>query len=200
MSRRRRTAVFTLCLLVAALLVLLDRSPLGQKWRPQSGDFEKYHAKNFTVARVVDGDTLDIDIPDGKQQHTRIRLLGVDAPETKGGKYQATYFGPEATEFAATLASAKQVTVFLDRANHTRGKYGRLLAYVKLPDDRPLNEALLTEGYAYADLRFGHGLYNRYRQLEAVARRQRKGLWAKVTRDQLPEWLRRKKPTLLLDK
>jgi endonuclease YncB( thermonuclease family) len=48
---------------------------------------------------------------------------------------------------------------------------------------------MLTEGYAYADSRFSHSFYNKYRQLQSRARSSKKGLWLKVTPDQLPEWL-----------
>ena len=84
--------------------------------------------------------------------------------------------------------------IYLDEGNRTRGKYGRLLAYVQLPDGRFLNEALVADGYAYADLRFGHSFYHKYQQLEAVARSQKKGLWRKVTRRQLPEWRQKEMP------
>jgi len=90
--------------------------------------------------------------------------------------------------------------VYLDATEHTRGKYGRLLAYVQLPDGRFLNEVLVAEGFAYADLRFRHIFYHKYPRLEASARSRKKGLWEKVTRDQLPKWLQRKKSRLLLGK
>ncbi len=217
MSRRRRTIILVLCLLVIAALLWLDHSPLRRKWQasPQTGeqakalDFEKYHAKTFTVVNIVDGDTIDIDIPDGRYERTRIRLWGIDTPETKNPKIGTMYFGPEAAEFTTKLALEKEVTVYLEE-HRTRGKYGRLLAYVKLldvklpdvklPDGSILNQVLLTEGFAYADLRFRHSFYHKYKQLEASARRQKKGLWQNVTRDQLPEWLQKRKPNLLLKK
>jgi endonuclease YncB( thermonuclease family) len=209
MSRARRNVVFALIALGAVVLIFVDRSPLSRRFRqhrPQSeeqvraGDVGKYHGRNFTVVRVVDGDTLDIDIADGKYKTTRIRLLGIDTAETRNKKGASGYFGAEAAEFATKLALGKAVVVYLDEGGRTRGKYGRLLAYVKLPDERFLNEVLLTEGYAYADLRFRHGLYNKYKQLEAVARSQNKGLWENATRNQLPEWLQKKKPALLREK
>lgn len=206
-SRRSRTAIVTLSLLLGAVLIGLDHSPLRHKWRHQpqtaeksaSLDFEKYHKKTFTVVNVVDGDTLDIDIPDGNNSHTRIRLWGVDTPETKKPGTPVMYFGPQASEFTKELTLGKSVTVYLDKTD-TRDKYNRLLAYIQPPDGRYLNEVLLSEGYAYFDLRFRHSFYNKYKQLESAARSQRKGLWEKVTRQQLPEWLQRKKPNLLLDK
>ncbi|MHC4460866.1 MAG: thermonuclease family protein [Planctomycetota bacterium] len=199
MSRRRRTALFVLCLLSAAVFIWLDHSPIRRKWQQQPTDFEKYHAKIFTVAGVVDGDTIDIDVPDGNNNHTRIRLFGIDTPETKNPKLGVMYFGPQAAEFTTKLTLGKPVQVYLDK-NRTRGYYGRLLAYVRLPDGRFLNEVLLTEGFAYADLRFRHNFDNKYPQLEATARRDTKGLWEKVTRDQLPKWLQQRKPNLLLRK
>ena len=204
MSRRRKAGIFTLCLVLAVVFIWLDHSSLKHRWqqRPKSDkqvkayDLEKYHKKTFTIVKVVDGDTIDIDIPDVNHNHTRIRLWGVDSPETQSQYTDVKYFGPEAADFTAKLALGKQVTVYLDE-HGTRGKYGRLLAYVKLPDDRFLNEVLLTEGFAYTDLRFRHSLYQKYKQLEASARRQKKGLWENVSPEQLPEWLQREKPKLL---
>ncbi len=208
MSRRRRTGIIVLCMLTIGLFAWLDHSYIRGKWRsrPKSEeqakayDFQKYHTKTFTVVNVVDGDTIDIDIPDGNYSSTRIRLWGVDTPETKNPNVGVMYFGPEASEFAKKLVLGKPVTVYLDEGNNTRGKYGRLLAYVKLPNGGFLNEVLLTEGYAYADVRFRHSLYNKYGQLEASARSLKKGLWENVTRGQLPEWLQRQKPNLRLNK
>jgi endonuclease YncB( thermonuclease family) len=97
------------------------------------------------------------------------------------------------------LAAGKRVTVHLDETERTRGNYGRLLAYLELPDGTVLNELLLAEGYVYADLRFRHSYFHKYGQLEASARALRKGLWAEVTRDDLPDWLQRMRPNLLAD-
>jgi micrococcal nuclease len=205
MSKHRRSAILTFCLLLAAAFVWLDCSPvkcsrqalLKSKEQAKHYDFEKYHKKTFTVLNVVDGDTIDINVPDGQYNRTRIRLWGVDTPETKNPEVGVMYFGPEAADFTTKSALGKQVTVFLEESN-TRDKYNRLLAYIKLPDGGFLNEALLSEGYAYADTRFRHSFYHKYQQLETTARSQKKGLWKKVTRDQLPEWLQRNKPNLLL--
>ena len=206
-SRRSRTAFVFLSLLLGAALIWLDHTHTERRrqYRPNAkqqlsvGDFEKYHKKTFTVVNVVDGDTLDIGIHDGNDNHTRIRLWGIDTPETKNPKLGVMYFGPQASEFTRELTLGKSVTVYLDEAD-TRDKYNRLLAYIQLPDGKYLNELLLTKGFAYADLRFRHSFYHSYQQLEAAARSQKKGLWEKVTRQQLPEWLKKKKPNLLLDK
>jgi micrococcal nuclease len=196
MSRRMRNVAAVIITLTAATLFFLDRSFLSrpitkslQSAQPQEAtDIAKYHGKQFTVTKVVDGDTLDIDIPDGNYNHTRIRLWGIDTPETKDPRTVPMYFGKEASDFATKLALGKQVTIYLEKEKNSRDKYHRLLAYIQLPDDKFLNEELLNEGYAYADLRFKHGLYNKYKQLESVARSQKKGLWANVTPEQMPKW------------
>lgn len=195
MSRRRLTGLIILCLVTAAVFVGLDHSPIihSRQHQPKiaeqtkAGDFEKYHARTFTVINVVDGDTIDIDIPDGRYERTRIRLWGVDTPETKHPERDVMYFGPEASEFTRQLVLGRPVTIYLEE-HRTRDKYGRLLAYVQLPDDRFLNEVLVSEGFAYADVRFRHSFYHKYKQLEAAARSRKKGLWEDVTPEQMPQW------------
>lgn len=204
MSRRRRFIIIVLCVLAAVIFVRLDhiyhnyrlQSSARRGAQTQAGDFEKYHTKSFTVTNIVDGDTIDIDIPDGRGKNTRIRLWGIDTPETKNPRTGQMYFGTEAADYAKELALGKKVTIYLEE-HRTRGKYGRLLAYVKLPEGKFLNEVLLTDGFAYADLRFRHSFYNKYKQSEASARSQKKGLWENVMREQLPQWLQRRKPNML---
>ncbi|UCG46520.1 MAG: thermonuclease family protein [Phycisphaerales bacterium] len=205
MSRRRRTGIVMACVLAVVLFIRLDYGRLGRGRRGQAEsaeragieDFERYHGGSFAVINVVDGDTLDIDAADANSPHTRIRLLGIDAPETRNDRTGVMYWGPESSEFAKKLTLGKQVRVYLDTVNNTRGRYGRLLAYVQLPGGEFLNEVLVADGFVYADLRFRHSFYNRYKQLEASARGSKKGLWENVGREQLPEWLQRKRPSLL---
>lgn len=200
MSRQRRNTIVALTVVLAAAIVLFDllshREKAGFITRAadaNTADFAKYHGRVFTVVNVVDGDTLDINIPDGQYDTTRIRLWGVDTPETKRSPGGEMYFGPEASAFATELALGKNVTVWLDKGNsNTRGKYGRLLAYVQLPDSNYLNELLLIEGYAYADWRFKHSFYYKYKRLESAARSLKKGLWLNVTEDQMPGWRRQR--------
>lgn len=203
MSRRRRNITAVFCVLMAVAAFLLDHScvsrrpdkPAKSVQLQNSADIQKYHARRFTVVKVVDGDTIDIDIPDANFPHTRIRLWGVDTPETKDPRTGPMFFGKEASEFTTKLALGKQVTIYLEKEKNSRDKYRRLLAYVQLPEGKFLNEELLADGYAYADTRFKHTYYNKYKQLESLARKQKKGLWANVTEDQMPQW-RQKRESL----
>lgn len=205
MSRRSLYLIIALSVLAAFVLISLDQRSAQNGMPAQSlagidsGDFEKYHSRTFTVVNVVDGDTLDIGISDGKYERTRIRLWGVDTSETKDPNPEVCQLARQACEFTEKLVLGKEVHVYLD-AERTRGKYGRLLAYVQLPDERFLNEVLVSQGYAFADLRFRHNFFQKYQQLEAAARAQKKGFWKNVTREQLPQWLQKAKPKLLRKK
>ena len=184
---------------IIAAVIWYDRSSPNSINFPAPGaavikgdDFEKYHDKTFTVVKVVDGDTIDINIPDGKYKTTRIRLIGVDTPETKKANSPVMYFGPEAAEFTRSHALGKHVVVLLDTNSRPRDRYGRLLAYIKLADGTILNEAIISEGYGYAYTVYKHSFSNKYIQLQNQAKSAKRGLWKNVTPDQMPEWRKKR--------
>jgi len=182
---RRRPVVSAVIVLLVAVLVA------GRVRRPVGSDHDRYHNRVFTCARVVDGDTIDIDAPDGSRETTRVRLWGVDTPETARSDRGAMYYGTQASVFTKSCVEGKQVRIVL-APTKTRGKYGRLLAYVYLvDDDTMLNEELITRGFGYADTRFDHVWQTRFVNLEKRARKQGVGLWAHVTLTQMPEWRQR---------
>jgi|GEM_PF-389872 len=159
-----------------------------------SDDFQRYHDKIYTVVKVVDGDTLDLDIPDAVQDkpHTRVRLWGVDTPETKHPRMGPQYFGAEADAFTRKFTLHQRVKISLEPFEKTRGKYGRLLAYLYLPNNKMLNEELIVQGYAYADDRFRHMFRKRFQDLQKQAQRQKQGLWQNVQPHQWPQWYRKR--------
>lgn len=179
----KRRPVATLCVITALLLAIFARGASNA-----IDDFTKYHDRVFTVVHVADGDTFDIDIPDGKYAKTRIRLWGVDTPEVTGSRDQAMHFGDEASEFAKATLLGKRVRVLLT-TERTRDKYHRLLAYVHLADsDASYGELLLENGLAYTDWRFRHPYKSEYKRIEREARSRLAGLWADVTPKAMPEW------------
>ncbi len=103
------------------------------------------YAANATVLRVVDGDTVDFDI-DGTKE--RVRLIGIDTPETKKPDTPVQCYGPEASAFTASLLP-EGTPVHLERDVEARDKYGRLLAYVYLTDGTFVNLAIVRGGYAH---------------------------------------------------
>ncbi len=154
-------------------------------------DFSRYNNRTFTCVKVVDGDTIDIDVPDSKAKKTRaftrIRMWGIDTPEISHFGKPAAYFGYEAAEFARKLMAGKKVRLELVEGD-TRCKFGRLLAYVYLSDGRMYNELAVKEGFAYADVRFPHPQREAFIQFETEARKELRGLWPGITPDRLPRW------------
>lgn len=100
---------------------------------------------NATVDYVVDGDTVDM-IIDGAEE--RVRLIGIDTPETKKANTPVECFGPEATAFTQSLLP-EGTLVYLERDVEARDVYGRLLAYAYVVESGAfVNLEIVRGGYA----------------------------------------------------
>lgn len=96
------------------------------------------------VERVVDGDTVEVTLSTGRE---RIRLLGIDTPETVHPTKPTECFGPEASARLAELAPVG-AELRIERDVELRDRYGRLLAYLWSSDGTFINEALVADGFA----------------------------------------------------
>ncbi len=132
-----------------------------------------------TVVRVVDGDTIDVRINGAVD---RVRLIGIDAPETGSGRTVVECFGSESTAFLKQLIEGRPVTLATDPSQDTRDRYDRLLAYVWLADGTFVNEVLIAEGYAHEYTYDEPYQYrDRFRAAYVAARDGTRGLWAPDT-------------------
>ena len=96
------------------------------------------------IAHVIDGDTVDIDI---KGRAERVRLIGVNTPETKHPTKPIECFGPEASAYLTQLLP-KGTTVRIERDVEARDRYGRMLLYLYLgSNDLFINLDLVARGY-----------------------------------------------------
>jgi micrococcal nuclease len=186
----RKASRVAVALIVVAAFIAADR--LGAFGRVVDRDFERYDGYGVRVVKVVDGDTLDIDLPDRLRgrRHTRVRLWGVDTPETVKPNTPVQHYGREAGEFVRKTCLGRHVTLELEQDGRTRGVYGRLLAFVHLRDGRMLNRVLVAQGYGYADPRFAHRYLAEFARLQRKARKARLGLWEKVRPADIPTYLR----------
>lgn len=113
-----------------------------------------------TVVGVVDGDTIDVRLSDGREE--RVRLLGIDTPEvhveTSPGEFEGVpnttaardclrAVGENASETVRGRIGLEQVRLEIDPVADRRGGYDRLLAYVFV-NATNLNQVLVAEGYA----------------------------------------------------
>jgi micrococcal nuclease len=183
--RWRRSLTGSLVVLLVALAAAYDRGTFSRSGvAPDAAvetgpslDLDRYHDREFRVAHVVDGDTLDLEVADGVKPRTRVRLWGVDAPELQRGDDRSLQFGREAADFARVTLEGRDVYIALS-PHQTRDKYNRLLAYVFLERGGVLfNELLIEQGYAQANRRFPHAYRERFASAEKHAKKNRRGLW-----------------------
>jgi len=130
------------------------------------------------VQRVSDGDTFVATVQ-GRRE--RVRVIGVDTPESVDPNRPDEPYGQEASDFAKHYLDGETVRLAGDA--EPRDRYGRMLAYVWLEDGTFWNALLVAEGYAqqltippnvtYADL---------FRRLAREARQHDRGLWAEENR------------------
>jgi micrococcal nuclease len=158
-----RRLLLTLCLLLLALP--LSAAELRGK-----------------VTWIYDGDTLLID------KIGKVRLLGIDTPESDDSSRDRYYLdrfkisrqklrqiARDAKYFNIEQVKGKQVRLSFDKQE--KDQYGRLLAYLYLPDDRLLNQLLLERGLASVFRRFSFSKKKAFLAAEKQARNRRLGLW-----------------------
>jgi len=131
---------------------------------------ESLEEASYAVRRGVDGDTLLL------ANGARVRLIGVDAPETVKPNWPVEPWGPEASEFTRRFVAGGAVRLQFDRERLDR--YDRFLAYVWV-GDRMLNEELLRAGLARVERRFRYSqsMKRRFGQAEEEAKIERRGIW-----------------------
>lgn len=132
-------------------------------------------AANATVEAVIDGDTFTARI---NGQSTRVRLLGVDTPETVDPRRPEQCYGAEASAFLSQLLPAG-TPVTLVRDVETTDRYDRLLAYVVRADDGVfVNLALLETGHAETSFYDPNTAFvDEFTAAERQAQADQTGLW-----------------------
>ncbi len=139
-----------------------------------------------TITRITDGDTVQAITPEGTK--LRVRLYGIDAPETPKGKIPGEPFGNDSRDYLVTLVSQKTVRVEIRDID----RYRRMVAILWL-DDRNVNQEMIAAGMAEA---YGEYLKSPYRspflQAEQGAKAQGKGIWSQGSSYERPSQFRRR--------
>lgn len=133
---------------------------------------------NAFVTRVVDGDTF-VFRADSSTSEEKVRMLGINTPESVDPRRSVQCFGHEASAFAKQLIEGHRVRLEEDPQADNIDKYGRFLRNVILDDGRDVNLLLVQEGYAQAYLSFplNKARKAQIRRAEAQAKAEHKGLW-----------------------
>jgi micrococcal nuclease len=129
----------------------------------------------FLVSRVVDGDTIEV-IKDGIKE--KVRLIGINTPETVDPRKKVECFGKEASAHAKEILLGQKVKLVSDDTQTKYDKYGRLLAYVYREDGLFVNKHMISEGYAYEyTYRVPYFFQNEFKEAQLKAQTEEKGLW-----------------------
>ena len=118
--------------------------------------------ETFQVQRIIDGDTLDL------ETGVRVRLLGINTPETSMQFYQ------EAKTFLESLVQNQSIKV----ESYGTDKYSRTLAHIFL-NDKNINKEILQQGLGTLYYYEHDSYYEELKQAEEFARLNQKGLWKK---------------------
>jgi micrococcal nuclease len=169
MKPYRLPALFLGLLLLALLLAVLPAC--GQPPGPP---------QEARVTRVIDGDTVEL------AGGARVRFLGIDAPEMGRDGRPADPFAHQSKDYVAGLIQGKTVRLEYDRERYDR--YGRLLAYLYLPDGAMVNLLVVRQGLARVysqapNLRHQETLNAAQQEAMAAGR----GLWQKPLAQQQNE-------------
>lgn len=172
-NRRRRRRLITLCM---SLIVVLAGYYANQHPR-QTAHVASSVTTNGTyrVSEFVDGDTIAVDM-NGKTE--KIRMIGVDTPETHDPRKSVECFGQAAAAYTKQLIGDKPVRLEADSLSTNRDRYDRLLRYVYTADNKLVEAEIIKNGYGFAYVSFPFTKLDEFRTYEANAREQNRGLWA----------------------
>lgn len=175
--------VLVLIWLVIGIVGSLISSEKLKQETPASGQVLSQESANantdlYEVTKIVDGDTIRVK---KNEQEVKVRLIGIDTPETVDPRKEVECYGVEAKEYLGKLLSGKSVKIETDPSQDTYDKYGRLLGYVYLNEEL-VNLKMIEGGYAHEytyDLPYK--FQAEFRSGEKVARENAIGLWSSAT-------------------
>jgi micrococcal nuclease len=134
--------------------------------------------EEFSVYRVVDGDTVDVKSKNNKI--FTIRVIGIDAPETVHPTKKVECFGREASlEAKRILKEGEKVFLETDGTQGKVDKYGRKLGYVILKNGSDFGKMMISGGFGYEyTYDTPYQKQAEYKEAQRRAEKSKKGLWA----------------------
>lgn len=162
-------------LLIIGIIIILARQYEWKRTIQAPPDI----AGQATLVRVVDGDTLIVDL-DGVEE--RIRIIGIDTPESVKPNTPVQCFAKEATAHLTEILGQNEIlTIETDPTQDTRDTYDRMLAHVFIGKEN-IAEVMIADGYAYEYTYDKPYIYqNKYKNAQSEARSAERGLWSPDT-------------------
>jgi micrococcal nuclease len=108
---------------------------------------------DVTIVKIVDGDTVDVDIDLGfgiTLRDERVRIMGIDTPESRTSDKVEKVFGLASKQRLTELLNDNPVLITFDdkKGEDMKGKFGRVLGDFKTADGRRVTDILIEEGHA----------------------------------------------------
>ena len=113
------------------------------------------HEYKVNILKVVDGDTVDVDIDLGFGvwlRNERVRIVGIDCPESRTSDRIEKVFGEAAKQRVTSLLSSEATLIsqISKMGENMKGKFGRILGDFKTINDQIISTTLMEEGHAVA--------------------------------------------------
>lgn len=131
-------------------------------------------AGQYAVTKTIDGDTIEVNMGGTLE---RVRMIGVDTPETHKPNTPVQCYGPQASDYTKSQLSGKSVRLEADPSDDNRDRYGRLLRYIYV-DNILYNKRLVELGYGFAYISFPFTKKVEFMQAQFDASSKKLGLWA----------------------
>jgi len=139
---------------------------------------EQNRKESYSVKRVIDGDSFEIDEKDVSGKNIRVKLLGADSLQKIDTGKTKSRFSRLSGDYARRILDGKKVLLVPENNFEDKDKYGSILRYVYLEDGTFINMKLIEDGYASANRQNNISKKNDFIKAENKARDQKKGLWA----------------------
>lgn len=180
MQKKSLTTILTI--VVVAVLVL------GFQYFNHSGPFKNTGNQNSTttstsmkgkeevqVKRVIDGDTFIA--TDQNNKEIKVRMIGMDTPETVKPNTPVQPYGKEASNYSKKTLNNRKVYLEFDKGKEDQ--YGRYLAYVWLDKDHMYNEELVEKGLAREKYFAPNGKYREvFKKAQQRAQEKHLNIWS----------------------
>ncbi len=169
--KRRKIVKSLLALLFAAVIVYglpYLQNAVAQKAPPPPPGW-------YRVVEAFDGDTVGVEM-NGKVE--KVRLIGVDTPETHKPNSPKQCYGDVASRLTRDKIFHKNIRLEADPTNDNRDRYNRLLRYVYTDENVLWNKQLISEGAGFAYILFPFTKKVEFMQAQFDASAAKRGLWA----------------------
>lgn len=173
MPSKRRLIRMLATLFLALGIALLQRSGYVQRIGLVA---EESQPGLYRVTNFIDGDTISVDM-DGRSE--KVRLIGVDTPETHDPRKAVQCFGQSAAAFTRNFIGVNRVRLERDPQTTNRDRYDRLLRYVYLQSGQLVNAEIIKQGYGFAYVYFPFNKMEEFKRYQVTAEKQGLGLWSK---------------------